>query len=139
MFGSPGTPASASAGTSAAMPHQPPVHTGRSGSPASNWTQTPAPTCGTMNVPICLPAIGTQGIAQVDGVMPPTSGHDDHDPAELHRVDVVDDRAAIDAVVLVACSLIRSPSETEDPMPPRASVKLCLYSPRLMLCVTLFT
>ena len=74
MFGSAGTPASARAGTSAALPHHPPLHTGRSGSPASNWIQTPAPTWGAMKVPIWLPARGRLGIAQVVGVMPPASG-----------------------------------------------------------------
>src|SRR5215475_12681208 len=69
-----GFPAIASDGTSADDPQKQPVQTGKSGSPCSNSIQTPEPICGTKYDPLCLPAIGTHGIAQVDGVSPDTSG-----------------------------------------------------------------
>ena len=92
-----------------------------------------------MNVPICLPAIGTHGIAQVSGVIDAGNiRHNDHDAAELLRVNVLNDRAAIHPVIFRSVSHTLT-VETDDPVPPRASVKFCLYSPRLILCVTLFT
>src|SRR6266550_8266518 len=69
-----GGTASASAGTSAALPHQLPVHTGCSGSPCSNSTQTPAPIGGTLHSPAWMPANGTHGSAHDDGTEPSTSG-----------------------------------------------------------------
>src|SRR5262245_47200164 len=74
MLGDAGTPACTSAGTSAALPQKPPTHTGWPGSPCSNSTHTPAPTCGTQNMPACTPVHGTQAIAQLDRPTPSTSG-----------------------------------------------------------------
>src|SRR5262249_23991563 len=139
MFGSPGTPARASAGTSAATPHHPPVHTGRSGSPASNCTHTPAPICGTMNVPICFPAIGTLGMAHDEWVMPPASGTSTLMRPSCLGTAVVHDRPAIPSVVLGALCRQGVTVDPDEPMPPRARLKVCLYSPRFMLWLTLFT
>src|SRR5262245_28482869 len=74
MLGSPGTPAKASVGTSAASPQNPPTQIGWSGLPCSNSIHTPAPTWGTTYTPIIFPAIGTQGMAQLDVINPDTSG-----------------------------------------------------------------
>ena len=71
-------------------------------------------------------------------MMPPTSGTMRHDAAELHRVDVVDHGAAVDAEILCRARHTLT-VDTEEPMPPRASEKFCLYSPRLMVWVTLLT
>ena len=54
------------------------------------------------------------------------------------RIDVVHHRPAIDAVEFWTFPHTLT-VETEDPTPPRDRLKLCLYSPRLMLWVTLFT
>src|SRR5258708_5424005 len=64
--------------------------------------------------------------------------HRDHDASDLQRINVIDHRAPINAVVL-RTFFHTVTLEMEEPTPPRARVKLCLYSPRLMLCVTLFT
>src|SRR5579863_8874667 len=69
-----GDVASASAGTSAAEPHQQPVQIGLSGFPCSNSIHTPAPTGGMVNIPVCGPPSGRQGMAHEDGVVPKTSG-----------------------------------------------------------------
>src|SRR5262249_55712409 len=69
-FGIPGGAASASAGTSATLPNQQPLQIGWSGSPCSNSTHTPAPICGSAQAPICLPANGKQGMAQLIGEAP---------------------------------------------------------------------
>src|SRR4030095_4895931 len=47
MLGSAGRPSCAARGTSAVEPQRHPTHTGYSGSPCSNSTQTPAPMGGT--------------------------------------------------------------------------------------------
>src|SRR6266540_6654824 len=77
MLGSAGLPACAAKGTSDGRPHRQPTQTGRSGSPCSNSTHTPAPIGGTRYIPIggpVGPAKGTQGAAQLDGTRPTTSG-----------------------------------------------------------------
>src|SRR6185503_5239337 len=77
-FGDVGRPALASVGTSDDEPHLHPTHTGRSTSPCSNSTHTPAPIGGTRYTPIggpVGPASGTHGSAQLDGTPgPSTSG-----------------------------------------------------------------
>src|ERR1700730_8678554 len=45
-----------------------------------------------------------------------------HDAAHLHRVDVVDHAAAVDAVISVGLAHTVT-LETEEPVPPRVSVK----------------
>src|SRR5581483_411260 len=64
--------------------------------------------------------------------------HGGHDASDLHGIEVVDHRAAIDSAIFPGVAH-RATEETDDPVPPRESVKFCLYWPRLMLCVTLFT
>src|SRR5579864_2821792 len=64
--------------------------------------------------------------------------HRDQDAPGLQWVYIVDYRTAINAVKLRTLSHTVT-VETEDPVPPRDKVKLCLYSPRLMLWLTLFT
>src|SRR5712692_8471738 len=65
-------------------------------------------------------------------------GHCHQDAADLQGIDVVHDRAAVDAVVFGTFPHTDT-VDTEEPTPPRDKLKLCLYSPRLMLWVTLFT
>src|SRR5664279_2942991 len=65
---------SASAGTSATIPQNPPTQIGWQGSPCSNSIQTADNIGGTMYAPAWMPAIGTQGSAQFDGITPRTSG-----------------------------------------------------------------
>src|SRR4051812_39387596 len=77
ILGSAGFPPSAASGTSEGSPQRQPVQTGRSGSPCSNSTHTPAPIGGTKYIPIggpLGPASGTQGSAQLEGTGPNTSG-----------------------------------------------------------------
>src|SRR5271169_3765914 len=57
-------------GTSATKPQNPPLQIGWSGSPCSNSIQTCEPMGGTMKQPAWMPAAGTQGIAQLEGVIP---------------------------------------------------------------------
>jgi hypothetical protein len=61
------------AGTWPAFQKQP-VTIGRSGSPASNSTQIPAPTGGTANSPTPSPAYGTHTSAQLSRPSPSTAG-----------------------------------------------------------------
>jgi hypothetical protein len=42
--------------------------------PCSNSIQTPEPMMGSATMPFWIPAIGTQGMAQLVGVTPATSG-----------------------------------------------------------------
>src|SRR6185436_8027155 len=77
MLGSAGFPALAARGISDCKPHRQPTQIGRSGSPCSNSTHTPAPIGGTMYTPIggpVGPASGTHGSAQLEGIRPRTSG-----------------------------------------------------------------
>src|SRR5215510_2427231 len=64
--------------------------------------------------------------------------HDRHDAADLLGIDVVDDRAAIFAVEFLAFAHAAT-CGTVETRPLRASWNCCLYSPRLIECVTLFT
>ena len=69
-------------------------------------------------------------------------GHLDKQPAAHHRVDVVDDRAPeLAEQVGIRGGAVRHQATFLccEITPSRESVKLCLYSPGLMLCVTLFT
>ena len=133
----PGGTVFASAGVSAALPQNPPTQIGKSGSPRSNSTHTPAPIGGTVNRPMLMPATGMQGIAQLEGEQPGDVGHHRLDAADLQRVDVVDHRAAILAEE-GTCAHTGTVGRVEI-NPLRASENVCLYSPRLMSCVTLLT
>src|SRR5271165_1541286 len=64
----------ANTGMSAAVPQKPPVQMGKSGFPCSNSIQTCEPMGGTMKHPAWIPAAGTHGMAQLDGISPSTSG-----------------------------------------------------------------
>src|SRR4051794_8752021 len=77
MLGEIGSPNLTIGGISDGAPQRQPAQIGRSGSPCSNSTQTPAPIGGKTNTPIggpVGPASGTQDSAQLDGVNPKTSG-----------------------------------------------------------------
>ena len=76
-------------------------------------------------------------MAQVEGRHAADRRNHKRQPALLHRIDVVQHGGAVDAEVLRVAHTLTV--ETDDPMPPLASVKLCLNSPRLILWVTLLT
>src|SRR5713226_5553787 len=58
-------------------------------------------------------------------------GHHDLNAANLHRVDIVDDRSAILSVIFFGL-VHAGTTGTVEISPLRASEKSCLYSPRLM-------
>ena len=89
------------------------------------------------NMPIWMPATGTQGIAQVAGTAPATSGTMHLHAAHLHRVDVVDAPCRGTCRRYCVSSLMPAPSAVIETRPLRVSVKLCLNSPRLIVVVTL--
>src|ERR1017187_1138091 len=64
----------AAVGTSDACDQNPPTQIGLSGSPSSYSTQTEAVRGGTAKKPSEMPATGTQGRAQLEGVTPVTAG-----------------------------------------------------------------
>ena len=92
---------------------------------------------GTVKTPFWIPATGKQGIAQLDGIRPVTSGHDRLDAAHHHRIDVVQDRAAIFAEEMFVTHA--GTFGKVEMRPLRVRVKSCLNSPRLILLVTLLT
>ena len=107
---------------------------GSPGRPARTRSTRPTPIGGTVNTPVLMPATGTHGIAQV-GMNAGDVGHHHLDAADLHRVDVVDDRAAVLAVERCA-SLMSAPTGRVEIRPLRASENDCLYSPRSISWVT---
>src|SRR5215468_1487692 len=66
--------ADAVVGTSAASLQKPPTQIGLSESPSSYSTQTAAFIGGTQKIPSEIPATGTHGRAQLEGVSPVTAG-----------------------------------------------------------------
>ena len=99
-----------------------------------------------MKQPDWMPAAGTQGKAQLEGSSPNTSGTCTSTRPICCWVDVLNNQPAILAVeflngvaggrLICAHTFTVGIVETK---PFRVSVKSCLYSPRLILCVTLLT
>src|SRR6188508_512658 len=133
-------------GTSPAMPQKQPVQIGKSGLPCSNSIHTPEPIGGTVNSPICSPATGTHGIAQLVGSTLDTSGT----IAWIRPICIGSTLLTTVPRYLpkyFATSFMSiEPSRpyagtlpTVDINPFLTSVKFCRYCPRLMSWVTLFT
>ena len=137
-----GFPSLAIVGISDRAPQRHPTQIGRSGSPCSNSTQTSAPIGGQDISPLADRGTSARGtrLAQLEAHDAQHIRHLDQKPATLHGIDIVDHRALLSKEFMSVIAGIHTGTfGVNEINPSRDRVKFCLYSPCLMLWLTLFT